>query len=426
LASRAFSAQFIAAGIFYFGGLGTADRLRFRRGPTRGRGRLGSLSREAHLRRRVMKAPLRVAAVCLALGWLSVGSTCLTPLGHDAAFTGEGLLRVKASELRATLVSAHLDVPIREGRNVLWCGTFQLAWNEACSSVGEDLRFDQASPVVDALNKKSFTKADLDEGSYVALAGFVRDGIHKRIRGALEQKFEGLASAEFIPREAITPRPQDFVAYAYLFKNLEFATPFERLERPIAFGGKNVSSFGMEEPKPDRAEMYPQVLVLDYKDMDDFVIELKTTSRGDRLILAKTRKGETLAATVGAVLQRASASPGRQAGPGDVLQVPRLNFDITRTYTELEGKLLVPRNQEVAKDLGIVSAVQNTRFQMDERGVRLRSESHAAFACSAEVKPQPRYIMIFDKPFLILLERAGAKSPYFVLWIDNPELLIAS
>jgi hypothetical protein len=32
--------------------------------------------------------------------------------------------------------------------------------------------------------------------------------------------------------------------------------------------------------------------------------------------------------------------------------------------------------------------------------------------------------MVFDKPFLVVLERADAMSPYFVMWVDNPELLV--
>ena len=32
--------------------------------------------------------------------------------------------------------------------------------------------------------------------------------------------------------------------------------------------------------------------------------------------------------------------------------------------------------------------------------------------------------MIFDKPFLIMLQRSDAKMPYFALWVDNAELLV--
>jgi len=31
---------------------------------------------------------------------------------------------------------------------------------------------------------------------------------------------------------------------------------------------------------------------------------------------------------------------------------------------------------------------------------------------------------VFDRPFLILLQRTDAKTPYFALWVDNVELLM--
>ena len=61
---------------------------------------------------------------------------------------------------------------------------------------------------------------------------------------------------------------------------------------------------------------------------------------------------------------------------------------------------------------------------MDEQGVKLKSESHIAFSCAAECRPPDKHIMVFDQPFLIMLRRTDAKSPYFALWVDNPELLV--
>ena len=368
---------------------------------------------------------LRLVTPGILLGVLSIGATCPPGRNHDEVFTREGLLAANSTDLSRSFVSAVLDVPIQPGQNVIWCGTFQLAWNETCSLIGEDLAFAEPSPLADLLNKKSFVKSDVDDASYVALAGFVRDGIHKKIRCALDEKFHGLARPRLIPSKEITPRPQDIVAYAYLFKNLEFATPFERLDRPLEFGGTEVSSFGLGPFKPGQVAMYPQVLIFDYKSENDFVIELKTKSEGDRLILAKVKPGETLASTVVTVEKRVAASTGEQASVGDLLTVPKFNFDVTRSFEELERNLLVPRNPEVAKDLFILSAVQNIRFQMDEKGVKLRSEAHMAIGCAMEVPPQPQHIMIFDRPFLVLLKRAGAKTPYFAMWVDNPELLVS-
>jgi len=33
-------------------------------------------------------------------------------------------------------------------------------------------------------------------------------------------------------------------------------------------------------------------------------------------------------------------------------------------------------------------------------------------------------LMIFDTPFLVLMQRVDAQTPYFALWVDNPELLV--
>ena len=47
-----------------------------------------------------------------------------------------------------------------------------------------------------------------------------------------------------------------------------------------------------------------------------------------------------------------------------------------------------------------------------------------AAAIAAERVPMTLGEYIFDKPFLILLERKGAANPYFALWVGNAELLV--
>jgi len=344
---------------------------------------------------------------------------------HDSGFTPEKLLTAGADRLQATAITPHLEAPIEPGRSVLWCMTFQLVWNEVCALVGGDIHFDEELPMVAILNNRSATKDDLDEASYVALAGFVRDGIYAEIPKALERKFKGAARPRLLPNPAVAPRPQDIVAYAYLFKNLEFPTRFERLDEPLDFGGTRVSCFGIgREYKSDHHRLYPQVRILYYEGPDDFAVELLTKSAGDRVILAKRRPGATLLDTVAATEQQAAASEPIQAVTGDVLIVPKFNFDLTRSYSELIGRSLVVKNPAVAKDLVLLAAVQNIRFQMDEKGVRLRSEAHMQFGCAAPEHPQPEHVMIFDKPFLVVLKREGANAPYFALWMDNSELLV--
>jgi serine protease inhibitor len=127
---------------------------------------------------------------------------------------------------------------------------------------------------------------------------------------------------------------------------------------------------------------------------------------------------------VALVHERASRTNAKPASRDDTLLVPRIDFDLTRSFSEIEGRHLVSTNVNAANDLYLLSAVQSTRFAMNERGVELRSEAHMAFGCAKQEIPTPEHRLVFDKPFLILLERANAKMPYFALWVDNAELLV--
>jgi hypothetical protein len=347
------------------------------------------------------------------------------PLGfqHDDAFDSIGVLEASADKLKRTLVVADLEEPIEEGINILWCGSFQLTWNEICLLLGEDLHFQgNEPPSVATLNKKSFTRKDIDETSFVALADYAKNNIYEKIPAELNRKFNGAASPHFLPIKENSSRPDDIVGYAYLFKNLQFANPFEKFDEPLNFAGENVSCFGISEKyKPAQAKLHGQVSILFYKDLDDFAVELKTKTEGDRLILAKIAPEATLEKTIAKFNDKANASKPQLAGLGDVLKVPKMNFDITRHYQEYIGSAL-----SLAKsngDLQITAAMQNVRFQMDEKGVKLKSESHISIGCGTEHPPEIHYLLIFDKPFLILLQRTDAKVPYFALWVDNAELL---
>lgn len=384
-------------------------------------GAVAALPREAAARRFCRR---------MLLGMLLVSSVAsLDAVGGPANWHGilgtEISPASKVADLHRTIVSAHLECPINSGTNVLWCGTFQLAWNEVCQLTGGDLVFDRPQPMAAILNKHVFATNFLDDASFVALAGFVRENILVKIQAAVEQKFHGAFQPELIPNGALTPRPQDIVAYACLYKKLDFSNPFERLAEPLTFDNVLVTAFGLGPYKASLGTIYPQVRILDYQNENDFVIELKSKSSGDRLILAKIQPGHDLQQTVSGVESRIASKHEEQAATNDLLAVPKLNFDLQREYSEIEGLRLIPRSAKVAKDLVLLSAVQSTKFEMNEEGVKLQSESSMEFGCAKQMEPVPAHRMIFDRPFLILMQRTNS-LPYFALWVSNPEILAFS
>ena len=100
------------------------------------------------------------------------------------------------------------------------------------------------------------------------------------------------------------------------------------------------------------------------------------------------------------------------------LVVPILNFEVWKSYDELGEKTITTPGPLQGTPIGM--CLQTIRFRLDERGAILKSE--AEIAAAAEGLQEPRQF-IFDKPFLILLERRDAQQPYFALWVDNTELL---
>lgn len=369
---------------------------------------------------------LRVLALCIVTFVLCMGNIqgCLP---GDSEFREPAALVASADQLTTTDISAVLAAPIKSGRNVLWCGSFQLAWNEACKLAGGALQFQPpVPPLATILNQRDFDSTDLDADSYVATAGYVRDGIVQKIAPLLQQKFHGHAHPHLAQDGSAFPSPNDIVAYCYLYQNLVFPKPFERLDDPLPFDGHDTACFGMGSYKPGHEPMAGEVSILDYRGENDFIIELKTQSPGEHLILAKISPGATLADTVGAVQQRIAAGKPVAAEPADLLEIPKMNFDISRNYDELCGVPLLPSAAGMASGLRIVSAEQDTRFLMDEKGVQLRSESNLSFGCAAEEMPRPTHLLIFDRPFLVTLTHTGAHLPYFALWIGNADLLVGA
>jgi hypothetical protein len=343
---------------------------------------------------------------------------------HADSFSKQGLFKADVNDLKDTQLVVSPDVPLAPDKNVLWCGTLQLAWNEAERLVGEKLRFTTPSAAADLLNAGLFNRADLAPDSYVAVADFERNNVEDEIRAALERTFHGAASPELIPPKPEHPGPDDFVAYAYLYKNLAFAVPFEdqSLFLPDQTEKDGYKAFGLPEHPADK--MLKQIELLDYKSDNNFIVRLKTLSPDDELILAKISAPlATLQETIKATLARMASQPAQALASRDEFQMPKLNFDLRRNFKELEGLVLQPSTTAKIKGPLTVSEVkQLVRFQLNEKGAVLKSEATMVMTMSAAGGP-PHRNLIFDPPFLILMKRKTSDQPYFALWIGNTTLL---
>jgi len=346
-----------------------------------------------------------------------------TPSHSD--IIGPPLLDKTAEQLTQTEFTAYLDHPVTPGKNLIWCATMPLVWNELMDLAGGEIHLAEGDPpIVTELNKKTVTRSDLDDSSYVALAGLT-PGILDSIPKALQLKFKGQASPELLSQIPQDLPENSAVSYSYLFKNLEFEHRFEKLEYGSRFGSIKVNGFGFRagrSKQPLLQDAAAQVSVHDYKNNDDFIVEIATRSMGDRLVLAKVHPGSTLVQTIAIVRERVARPPGTVPEDEVPMEIPILDFRLIKDYEELIGKHIHCPNPSL-DGYPIEMVKQLIRFKLNEEGAKLKSEA-VVDVTSAERIGVPPPQLIFDKPFLILMERKGAANPYFALWVDNPELLV--
>jgi len=348
------------------------------------------------------------------------GDAELSPL--EMSFDG------KSTELSSTQIVPTLDTPIEPGKNVIWCASFVAAWKKLESEIaGEPVRLSGVEQTCDRLNAASDPTGSVPEKALYAAAGWVNEGIIKTIVTEVRKRFPGKPEPEF-PNIA----PDSFLAYAYLEANVKFSIPFFDNRKPLVFTDRlatqtPVRSFGVREEDADRyVHLRRQVTVLWNKweeNSHEWILDLCADSEPSQVIVARIGPKATLADTVAYVGQRIAEH--LQHGEVDSLEmkgrllVPDFFWRIEHHFSELERRTFGNTSLEKGR---IDIAQEDIMFRLDKSGAELKSEAKVYYAGILD-GPIERYYFIADHPFLVYMKKRGAKDPYFVMWVDNAELL---
>jgi len=374
-------------------------------------------------RKRRSRIVLGLALVAVVAGGLVVWfflrgrSYEATPLTFDGP----------SEDLRRTVVVPTLDTPIPDGKSAVWCASFQLAWNRFKDDVAKGpIQLANAQAIADRLNRADQSEADVEAGSVYAAAGLMGDGVAERIRDQMSARFPN------VPAPQLDVPPDGAVAYSYLEAATKFAIPYfdndELFEFTDSGGNKTaVASFGVR--KEDDYAYYKlrgQVEIVFRGgekraggEIREFVVDPCKTSEPYQIVLARVDRKATLAETLEEIEKQIRAHPPFEwetaLGPNDTLLVPNMSWQVSHHFRELEGKdkrVLNPGLQGLYMD----TALQTIRFRLDRSGTELRSESKTYY------KPVATYFD-FNRPYLIVMKKRNGKQPFFVMWVDNAELL---
>jgi len=299
--------------------------------------------------------------------------------------------------------------------NYVWGGAMNLAWTEMSENIIKALvKLNTTDPtalaMVDKFNNAVFTKNDLDEASYYIKSGYGQstvDMINKESRAKFPSKsFSDLN---------LTLAPSDFIAYAYFLKQVEYQTQFE--EKDVQFNGQTVKGFHVKANTDQRNN----IQVLQYTSDDKFIIALHLKDDGDQLILAKGYNTKDPTEVVNAVRQVANEKVGYGIADQEKFEMPKLHLDYSRSYQELINKSFA--NQGFAGYL-LSQMFENIKFDMDQKGARVENEAGIFGVTSLPVKPPVIRNFILDKPFWVVMKRTSSQNPYFLLGVNNDNLMI--
>ena len=294
-------------------------------------------------------------------------------------------------------------VPTMEHRisaetNAVYCVTLLYAWDEIRKIIQAPLTIPIRYNDLTLLNADLWFRNTLKPGEYTA---------------------EGLVQGDKI------------ITRAAFKKNLPFDHQFESYDNRLKFKGKKVASFGLGQYGN---ECEDQVRIVYYQNDRHFLVKLIPEDAAHEILLyMPDQEFSTMSEMLQEVKQltekgniekkQASQKWKYKIMEDDELIIPKFNFDISTVFNSLVGS----RFSASDTDYLIETAWQRTAFHLDEKGAAVESE--ATIICTLGIeeenpdKPQPKK-MIFNRPFYVLLKRADAANPYFVLWAANPELMV--
>ena len=299
--------------------------------------------------------------------------------------------------------------------DTIWCGTFQLIWNDLKNDLAkQDIVFSPQLEVVENLNKETFTIDDISEESYYKKIGTPSIELKEEIENAIKEKFNETSNIldDFDWENA---RPEDYFLYVMLKKEFEFETEFEELENGKFGKYDDIEFFGIETD--ETGSLRGQVQVLYYDSKDDFAIKLKT-KQNDEVILCKNPEGNTFNEIYQNILTKQSEYDGEEyLQEGELLKIPNIKIDEKNEITEVENKSFLFSNGDEYK---ISKALQTIEFELDRKGGRITSEAGMMVQRqSIEFESEEKREFFIDNTFAIFLIEEEKDTPYFAGLIDD-------
>lgn len=303
----------------------------------------------------------------------------------------------------------------------IWCGTFQLVWNDLKNEVvKKDIIFEPQEVIADNLNKEEFKAQMISDEYYYKNFGLKTLNLKSEIENGIKQKFN--QESDVLENIDWTETGDaEYLFYAMLYRKFEYLTKFDKLENGVfANQYEDVKYFGINHSNKTDEELKSQcdqIQVLYYNSENDFALLVNTKSK-DEVIFAKGLNGNTFNEIYNTMNTKSYKFTGNNNfSKNDKFKAPLIEFDEEKRFEELEGKVFINSEGETGE---IKDALQTIKLSLDEKGGEIKSEAAITYLKSSisTLKEENRYF-ILDDEFTLFLREKGKEKPYFAAQIND-------
>ncbi len=311
------------------------------------------------------------------LGLLILISSCKSKLEDESVFP-----KVKnVADLKKTDFVPTLESSFNTENNIVYGAAIPFAWNEVKNEIGAPL--------------KGFTNKELEK----------LNNTKNFLNVLQEDEYE----------TSVEVSGNEIRAKAYFRKSLSFEEPLTYFNEGLKFGKSNVQSFGFWG-----STKYARINF--FENENNFSISLFPEDKNHEIILIMSPNAKNNFSDFTKYLNILNQKKNQSVSfyDDDKVEIPIIEFNLEKIF----GQFIGSKFQSEITEFVVTEAYQRNAFILNENGAEV--ESKAVFATKDAVeeykKPKPK-MMIFNKPFVVLLKRRDSENPYFGLYITNNELL---
>ncbi|MFW5805793.1 MAG: hypothetical protein ACOCVX_04615 [Bacteroidales bacterium] len=326
-----------------------------------------------------------------------------------------------------TYITPHPYIPSDSSKNLIYCNTFQLAWSRMLDDLDPDGTKYHSNRDVSILSRAENPVKDINTADYFVYSNYITKETVKEMNKKLKKKFGNVFDKVSVPKPY--GGKNEYMIWAFLYKNLQFKRQFEEIEDHgffDAFGKRNsVKAFGIKDidgngksPSKKHNKLLKQMEVyLVPGKSNQYLVNLKSKETGAQIILAKIPMDSSFDATINKAIEYSDLlQPARKYQIAE-FKVPKLQISSKKEFESLIGI-------KISKWI-ITNALQWIDFQLNEKGAILKSKAHIRMYRSIESPVEEKAIhLLFDQPFLLMLKNRNADYPYFVVWVNNKDIML--